>query len=177
MTRTRRSRPRDLAVQAVASAALGTLPLHRAPRPLRAAMVWGPAVLTAGVMARALLRGPANCGPADTDAVADGRRAAAEGAPATDLAEDREAWSRPPLAMVVLMPLAFGGLVGAASAAGIRADRWVEETLRRHGAPAPRLIIGAASGVLVTGLTLLEERVEDRDDADGAEGAGPAGDA
>lgn len=181
MTRTRRSRPRDLAIQSVASAALGTLPLHRAPRPLRAAMVWGPAVLTAGVMARALLRGPAEPRPVDADVDADGdadaRRPEAEGVPATDPAEEVEAWTRPPLAMVVLMPLAFGGLVGAASAAGIRADRWVEETLRRNGAPAPRLIIGAASGVLVTGLTLLEERVEDRDDADGAEGPGAAGDA
>ena len=172
MTRNRRSRPRDLAVQAVASAALGTLPLHRAPRSLRAAMVWGPAVLTAGVMARALLRGPAEPGAGDADAVADARRPEAEGVPATDPAEDREAWTRPPLAMVVLMPLAFGGLVGVAGAAGIRADRWVEETLRRHGAPAPRLIIGAVSGVLVTGLTLLEERGEDRAEAAGGSGEG-----
>lgn len=175
MTRNRRSRPRDLAVQAVASAALGTLPLHRAPRPLRAAMVWGPAVLTAGVMARALLRGPAETGPADTDVVADGRPVEAEADPATGAAEELEAWTRPPLAMVVLMPLAFGGLVGAASAAGIRADRWVEETLRRRGAPAPRLIIGVLSGVLMTGLTLLEDRVEDGEDADGADEPGRAG--
>lgn len=49
----------------------------------------------------------------------------------------------------------------------------MEETLRRHGALAPRLIIGAASGVLVTGSTLIE----DRDDADGAGGPGAAGDA
>lgn len=172
MTRNRRSRPRDLAVQAVASAALGTLPLHRAPRPLRAAMVWGPAVLTAGVMARALLRGPAETGPADTDVVADGRPVEAEAGPATGAAEELEAWTRPPLAMVVLMPLAFGGLVGAASAAGIRADRWVEETLWRRGAPAPRLIIGVLSGVLMTGLTLLEDRFED---ADGADEPGRAG--
>jgi len=176
MTRTRRSRPRHLALQAVASAALGTIPLHRAPRSLRAAMVWGPAVLTAGVMARALLRGPTEPGPVGADAVADGdadaRRPEAEGAAATDPAEDREAWTRPPLPMVVLMPLAFGGLVGVAGAAGIRADRWVEETLRRHGAPAPRLIIGAVSGVLVTGLTLLEERGEDRAATAGGDGEG-----
>ena len=172
MIRNRRARPRDLAVQAVASAALGTLPLHRAPRPLRAAMVWGPAVLTAGVMARALLRGPAETGPADTDVVADGRPVEAEADPATRAVEELEAWTRPPLAMVVLMPLAFGGLVGAGSAAGIRADRWVEETLRRRGAPAPRLIIGVLSGVLMTGLTLLEDRVED---ADGADEPGRAG--
>ena len=61
------------------------------------------------------------------------------------------------------MPLlAFSGTMGAALAgavlAGIRMDRAIEMALRRREVPAPRLIIGLASGAVSLGMDVIENR-------------------
>lgn len=57
--------------------------------------------------------------------------------------------------------VALGGLAGCAGAAGLRADRAIENALTAIHVPAPRLVMGLASGAVMTALSALELR-EDR---------------
>lgn len=135
----RRSRVRDLALLGVTSAALGTIPLHRAPRPVRLALVWGPAAVAAG------------------------------GAVLAVRGREDPLRTRPVRAISVIAPVVLGGMVAAAGAGGILLDRSLERALRRHGAPAPRVLLGLASGAVMVAVRVLEERSDAREAGDGLE--------
>lgn len=62
---------------------------------------------------------------------------------------------RPPAAAVG-WSVALGGLSSCAGAAGLRIDRAIEEALTARRVPAPRLVMGLATGTVMTALMVLE---------------------
>lgn len=64
-------------------------------------------------------------------------------------------------ARAAVWSVALGGLAGCAGAAGLWADRAIEDALTARHVPGPRLVMGLASGAVMTALSALELR-EDR---------------
>lgn len=161
MARTPQSRIIPLAGSAVVSTAVGMIPLHRLPQPVRTAYIVLPAAVAGGVVLAALHR--LSSGSAQPE-------------PGTERAsgpDDARRAVRRRIATVAL-PLVVGGLTAGASAGSIVVDRGIENALRRRGVPAPRLMMGLASGVLSLGIDLLTEHSEvGGSDTSDTEGAAP----
>ena len=143
---------------------LGMIPMHRLPRAVQAGAALAPAIALTGIIVAAQRR----TGTEDEDETTAGHPAPAP-APATDPATDTvdpvpadapSSQRKDPTRWVPL--LAFSGTMGAALAgavlAGIRMDRAIEMALRRREVPAPRLIIGLASGAVSLGMDVIENR-------------------
>lgn len=154
MPRTPQSRIIPLVGSAALSTAVGMIPLHRLPRPVRTAYVVLPAAAGAGVVLAALRRTPS--GSAQT-----------RGEPGADREDSRRPDSRHRDAprrdarrriTRAALPLLVGGLIAGAGAASIRVDRGIENALRRRDVPAPRLVMGLASGALSVGMDVLSSR-------------------
>lgn len=167
-------RPTILAhvVGGAAAAALGSIPLHRLPRPVQVCYVAVPAALAGLVIYVGQGPGsggepvapetsePADSGPEEPSARRAAEPGAAEGAaPVVD--EAGEALLEPggPASerFRIGLALGLGGLTAAAGAAGIWVDRRVEGALRSRGVPVPRLVMGAATGLVSVGLAALDQ--------------------
>lgn len=151
--RTTQSRILSVAGSAALSSAVGMIPLHRLPQPVRCAYIVLPAAAGAGAVVAALRRTPSR--PAQTG---------------TETGEARRA-ARRQITRAAL-PLVVGGLTAAAGAASISVDRGIENSLRRRGVRAPRLVMAIASGALSLGIDALIARSESRAAAE--QGAAPA---
>ncbi|HJB09190.1 MAG TPA: hypothetical protein H9786_01460 [Candidatus Brachybacterium merdavium] len=129
------------------------------------ASVLAPAALTTGILVRAQRR-----------AVAEPREGADSAVPAPDtepvphqdaIAPTDRATPRARAGIRWMPVLMLSGTMGVALAgatyAGIQIDRAIENALRRRKVPAPRLVMGLASGALSLGMDLLEDRVPTAD--------------
>ncbi|MGP4915505.1 hypothetical protein ACTXJ9_07350 [Brachybacterium tyrofermentans] len=158
-----------LAVGGVAAAALGTVPLHRLPRPLRTAYVVIPGALTA-VLTYAALGQPGqqparDAGPSPLTAAAEetekeaatvGETAGADDpAGSVDVDEFADAIQKSE-GFRLLLSLGIGSLIAGAGAAAIWVDHRVEDALRSRGVPAPRLIMGLATGAINVAISAFE---------------------
>lgn len=158
-----------LAVGGVAAAALGTIPLHRLPRPVRIAYVVIPGVLTAVLThaafgephqpqasetgAARLTAGLAETAPEMGQEAATVGETAAAGEPAGTAHED-EAPTSPGFRLV--LSLGLGALIAGAGAVAIWVDHRVEEALRSRRVPAPRLLMGLGTGVITVVITTFD---------------------
>lgn len=115
----------------VATALGSAVPLWRAPRAVRGALVAGSGLLTGGA-AFVSLRTP------------------------EEIEADRQALSVPAAAGA---GVAFGALAAGAVVAGLAVDREVERFLLRRGVGRPRLVMGVAAGALHWAIEGLERRV------------------
>ena len=163
-----------LAVGGVAAAALGTVPLHRLPRPLRTAYVVIPGALTA-VLTYAAFGKPGqpparDAGPAPLTAAAVETRDEAETVGETAGAGDPAGYAHEnenenedegagedevptSQGFRLVLSLGLGSLLVGAGAAAICVDHRVEDALRSRGVPAPRLIMGLATGLITVAIT------------------------
>ena len=165
-----------LAVGGVAAAALGTVPLHRLPRPLRTAYVVIPgaltAVLTYAAFGKPGQRPARDAGSAPLTAAAVETRDEAETVGETagaddpagsahegededenegeDAGEDEVPTSQ---GFRLVLSLGLGSLLVGAGAAAIWVDHRIEDALRSRGVPAPRLIMGLATGLITVAIT------------------------
>ena len=157
MARTLKSRMIPLVGSAAASTAVGMIPLHRLPQPVRTAYVVLPAAVAGGVGLAALRRSRSGS-------------AAAEAPPEPQPEPGPDASRRAVRRRVATgaLPLVVAGLTAGVGAGSIVVDRGIENALRRRGVPAPRLMMGLASGALSLGIDLLTEHSED--DAPAEEG-------
>jgi hypothetical protein len=137
VTQSQRSRIVSLAIGTAAASALGMIPVHRLPRPVRIGYVALPAVLTTGV---SLLAAQGRPGASDDDDVS------------------RPRGLRTPTLPEAALSLGLGGLMAGAGAAGLRLDGAVEGFLRRRGVPAPRFWIGLATGAVTLASVLLDDQ-------------------
>lgn len=157
--------PGPIVLRTVGATGLGAIPLHRLPRSVHIASVLAPAALTTGILVRAQRR-----------AVAEPREGADSAAPAPDkepvphqdaIAPTDRATPRARAGIRWMPVLMLSGTMGVALAgatyAGIQIDRAIENALRRRKVPAPRLVMGLASGALSLGMDLLEDRVPTAD--------------
>lgn len=148
MSRTPQSRIISLAASAALSTGIGMIPLHRLPPAVRTAYVVLPAAAGAGVAVAALRRYPSRQEPTELESTEP------EG---TELASGVTLrWVRRRV-MRAALPLVVGGIIAGAGAASIVIDRGIESSLRRRGVPAPRLVMGLASGALTLGIDVLAE--------------------
>lgn len=172
MRAVRRDQILPLTVGGVAAAALGTIPLHRLPRPVRIAYVVGPGALTAILTYAAQGRsdGPQASEAGATPLVVE----AAETAPHTQLdtatAGETAAGDEPAGSGLstgeteastsqgfrLVLSLGLGALVAGAGATGLWMDHRVEDALRSRGVPAPRLVMGLATGVITVVITAFD---------------------
>lgn len=161
----RRDQVLPLAVGTVAAAALGTIPLHRLPRPLQIGYVVVPATLTAIVTHVA--QGPRDSrhrGEIDADSLTtDHAESPQETAPATEtVAVDAPAGTADEADAPIStscrlgLSLGFGALIAGAGVAGIWLDHRVEDALRSRGVSAPRLVMGLGTGVLTAAMIALD---------------------
>ncbi|ATG54933.1 hypothetical protein CFK41_09265 [Brachybacterium ginsengisoli] len=160
MARTPQSRMIPLVGSAAVSMAVGMIPLHRLPQPVRAAYVVLPAAVAGGVVLAALHR--ISSGTTQTEARTEPQAEAGPDA-------SRRAVRR--RIATAALPLVVGGLTAGAGAGSIVVDRAVENALRRRDIPAPRLMMGLVSGALSLGVDLLTQHSED--DAPAEEGVEP----
>ncbi|GAA1489507.1 hypothetical protein [Brachybacterium sacelli] len=148
MTTSRRTRIISYVVGGTAAAALGAVPLHRLPRPIRIGYVLAPAVLTMGVTLFSLRA-------RDTGAVAaPGAGNEPEDTGTTNSEEDGHP---EPWVGRIGLSLALGAVLAGAGAAWIRIDHRLETALRSRGVAAPRLVLGLATGALTVAVTALEQ--------------------
>lgn len=153
-----------LAVGGVAAAALGTIPLHRLPRPLRIAYCVIPGALTAVLTHTAYgasdqpAASAAGTAPFAVEGAGEREDAATVGetvgvgepAGSTRGDEDGEPASQ---SFRLVLSLGLGGLIAGASAAGIWMDHRIEDALRSRGVPAPRLLMGLGTGLITVAIT------------------------
>lgn len=154
MSRTPPPRTISRATGAALTAGFGMIPLHRLPPAVRTAYVVLPAAFTTGVVLAAL------------------RRAASRVAHTAPEADASRRASRRTVVRVAL-PVVVGGLTAGAGAASIVIDRGIENALRRHGMPAPRIVMGLGAGALSLALDVLADRGGDEGSDEG--GAVPEG--
>ncbi|WP_193104450.1 hypothetical protein [Brachybacterium sp. FME24] len=161
----RRDQILPLAVGTVAAAALGTIPLHRLPRPLQIGYVVAPATLTAIVTHVAQgARDPRHRGDTDADSLTtEPAESAQETAPVTGtVVADEPAGTADEVEAPIStswrlgLSLGLGALVAGAGVAGIWIDHRVEDALRSRGVPAPRLVMGLGTGVLTAAFAALD---------------------
>lgn len=145
-----RSRILAHAVSTSATVGVGMIPLHRLPRPVRTGYMVLPGVFTSALLLLAQQRTPP-------------RSSAVE--PAHKRADVPVRGLRAPTVSEAALSLAVGGAVAGTGAASIRIDRGIENLLRRRGVPAPRLMMGLASGALMLSVNLLEHRSSGAQDA------------
>lgn len=157
--------PVPTVLRTVGAIGFGAIPLHRLPRSVHIASVLAPAALTTGILVRAQRR-----------VVAESREGADSAAPAPDTEPvphqdaiaptDRGTpRARPGTRWMPVLMLSgtMGVALAGATYAGIRVDRAIENALRRRNVPAPRLVMGLASGALSLGMDLLEARAPTAD--------------
>lgn len=132
----------------VAAAALGTVPLHRLPRPVRVGYVLVPAVLATGITFLSLRA---------RDAPEDAELSAGTGSEDAAMTTPVEGGDPRPWIGWLGLSLGLGAIAAGASAAGIRIDHRVEDALRSRGVRAPRLVMGAATGALTVAVTVLDD--------------------
>lgn len=160
MVRTPQSRMIPLVGSAAVSTAVGMIPLHRLPQPVRTAYVVLPAAAAGGVVLAALRRIRSGSPRPES-------RTEPQPEPGPDAS--RRAMRR--RITTAALPLVVGGLTAGVGAGSIVVDRAIENALRRRGVPAPRLMMGLASGALSLGVDLLTRHSED--DAPAEKGAEP----
>ncbi|HEX7351472.1 hypothetical protein [Brachybacterium sp.] len=168
MARTPQSRIIPLAGSAVVSTAVGMIPLHRLPQPVRIAYIVLPAAVTGGIILAALHRRPSGSPQPETETEPP-TEPHHESEPASGPDASRKAERR--RIATVALPLVVGGLTAGAGAGSIVVDRGIENALRRRGVRAPRLAMGLAAGALSLGMDVLIARTEGRAAAE--EGAEP----
>lgn len=162
MPRTPQSRTITLASSAALSTGLGMIPLHRLPAAVRTAYVVLPAAAGAGAVVAALRRHPSRTEVAAPEATA------LEGTEPASGVTPRRVRRR---VMRIALPIVVGGIIAGVGGASLAIDRGMEDGLRRRGVPAPRLMIGLASGALSLGLDVLSDRGAGEEPA--GEGEGP----
>ncbi|MGP9682238.1 MULTISPECIES: hypothetical protein [unclassified Brachybacterium] len=161
-----------LAVGGVAAAALGTIPLHRLPRPLRIAYCVIPGALTAVLTHVAYgasdqpAASAAGTAPFAAEGAGEGEDAATVGEtagvretvgvgePAGPTRGDEDGDGEPASqSFRLVLSLGLGVLIAGASAAGIWMDHRIEDALRSRGVPAPRLLMGLGTGLITVAIT------------------------
>lgn len=130
------SRLVPLAAGTAVSTGIGMIPVHRLPRTVQIAYIVLPAAVGAGVTAVALRRALSRVEESGADPARRRRRRR----------------------VTLVGPVVVGGIIAGSTAASIRIDRSVEELLRRRGVPAPRLVMGLASGALTLAVEVLGDR-------------------
>lgn len=156
--------PGPTVLRTAATIGLGMIPMHRLPRAVQAGVALAPAIAITGIIVAAQRRTGT-----EAEAEATAGIPAPEPAPATDPATDAvdplpaEAPTSQRTGPARWVPLlAISGAMGAALAgavlAGIRMDRAIEMALRRREVPAPRLVIGLASGAVSLVMDVIENR-------------------
>lgn len=147
MPKPSRSRILSHAAGIAATIGVGMIPLHRLPRPVQTGYVVLPAAFTSAFVLLALQRAAPR--PAEVEGDGEGEN-------------KREGGSSSGPGMRTLrgsaLSLALGGAVAGVGAASICLDRGIENLLRRRGVPAPRVMMGLASGTLMLGMNVLEAR-------------------
>lgn len=168
MPAARRDQILPLAVGGAAAAALGTVPLHRLPRPVRVGYVVVPAACTAAILYIAQgKRGSRTEDEETSSAPADATTIEEDAQTAADEIAPRLPWIGR-----LGLSLGLGTAVAGAGAAGIWIDHRVEDVLRSRRIPAPRLAMGIASGILTVVLAAVDdsEDSEDSENSGGSEG-------
>ncbi|MGO3208209.1 hypothetical protein ACT3SQ_07070 [Brachybacterium sp. AOP42-C2-15] len=132
------------AVSTAVTIGVGMIPLHRLPRPVQTGYIVVPAAATSAIMLLAFQH------YASRSSVA--RRA-------DRITDEPSRGSSMSTVSQCALSLAFGGVVAGAGAASICLDRGIENLLRRRGVPAPRVMMGLASGALMLGVNALGDRV------------------
>ncbi|MGO1286625.1 MAG: hypothetical protein ACTH0H_12430 [Brachybacterium sp.] len=147
MPKPSRSRVLSRATGTAVTIGVGMIPLHRLPRPVQTGYVVLPAAFTSGLLLLAQQRSAPR--PTDVEGGGAGENQR-EGRSSRGL--------RMPTASECALSLALGGAVAGTGAASILLDRGIENLLRRRGVPAPRVMMGLASGALMLAVNLLEDR-------------------
>lgn len=124
--------PRQSVVFAALTGLASIVPIWRAPRPVRVALVAGTGLVAGGAAYVALSR------PDMVDA-------------------DREPVAAPQSAAV---GTGVAVLAGGATAVGFTVDRAFEQGLVRRGVKHPRLVLGAAGAVLSYAIDVLDRRLD-----------------
>ena len=121
---------------------VGMIPLHRLPRQVQTGYIVLPAAFTSAVMLLAFQHHASR-----SAAARDAGRSTGEPSRGASMST----------ASKYALSLACGGAVAGAGAASIRLDRGIENLLRRRGVPAPRVMMGLASGALMLAVNALGE--------------------
>ena len=123
---------------------VGMIPLHRLPRPVQTGYIVLPAAFTSAFMLLAFQHHASR-----SSAARDAGRSTGEPPRGSSMST----------ASTYALLLACGGAVAGVGAASIRLDRGIENLLRRRGVPAPRVMMGLASGVLMLAVNALGKHV------------------
>ena len=153
MPHTPRSRIVSLAAGTAAATGIGMIPAHRLPHSVQIGYVVLPAAVGAGVIFAAVRRAASGTTEADEQA---------EAGDTTEAIEREPRRGGMPSAFEITFPLVAAGIIAGSGVASLRIDRGVEGLLRRRGVPAPRVVMGLASGALSLAMAAFETRVPDQ---------------
>ena len=143
----------------------GLVPIGRAPQPVRIAWVAVPAALPLVALVVGSREGssePSSPGsrperPSASAPVADDASTADPLPP--DAPEEARTPRRPTMTLGYV--LGMSGLMGGLQWSSLLVDRALERFLRRRGVTRPRVVIGAASAVLMAAVTWAEEGADE----------------